>query len=104
MTIEGIKKRCNDCGELTLLKDMQKRNNGGYGTSNICKKCASKYQIEWRKKKVGELLDNEEDERHGTYYGYTLGCRCDRCRDALSRYTNDYRRRKLYASYNQGDN
>lgn len=33
------------------------------------------------------------DPRHGTWNGYTnLGCRCDRCREAMQRYTRERRK------------
>lgn len=37
----------------------------------------------------------EGDPRHGSYYGYVLGCRCEECKAANARYSKDrYHRRK----------
>lgn len=94
MTRDGVKKRCTVCCELVPLEKMQKKKSGSYGTSGICKKCASEYQKNWSRKNIKELEANENDKRHGTYYGYSMGCRCDRCKDALRNYMKDYRRRQ----------
>lgn len=51
-----------------------------------CRSC-----MEFRKK--GRLTD--EDKRHGTIAGYSSGCRCDPCRNAMTQYHRDwYQRRK----------
>jgi hypothetical protein len=35
---------------------------------------------------LDELRSDPGDRRHGTYYGYVLGCRCARCRAANTAY------------------
>lgn len=94
MTGEGVKKRCSVCGELVPLEKMKKKKTGSCGTAGICKKCASAYQRKWSTKNINDLESNDNDKRHGTYYGYSIGCRCDRCKDALKDYMKEYRRRK----------
>lgn len=37
-----------------------------------------------------ELRENPDDPRHGTTNGYGVGCRCDRCRVAMKRYSGRY--------------
>lgn len=54
--------------------------------------------------KLQEMRSNErwlaamqadpEHPKHGTKRGYKHGCRCDRCRKAMSDYQRDYRERK----------
>lgn len=40
----------------------------------------------YKKRRLKKMMDNPEDEFHGTYSGYTCGCRCDRCREAAREY------------------
>lgn len=37
-----------------------------------------------------EMQADENDPRHGTTNGYGLGCRCERCRDAMRMYSKNY--------------
>ena len=39
-----------------------------------------KYRV--RLKAFLELQTDPDDKRHGTMWGYQVGCRCDRCREA----------------------
>lgn len=86
----SIKKKCSKCGKYVDLKYMQRKADGKFGVGGICKPCYSEYMKEWRNKT--KLKD--DDERHGTYYGYVLGCRCDSCKKALSDYMRKYRKGK----------
>ncbi len=45
---------------------------------------------ELRRLKAAKAMLDPADERHGTRYGYKLGCRCDRCRIADKRYKVSY--------------
>lgn len=49
---------------------------------------------ELRRLRTARELLNPGDGRHGTRYGYTCGCRCDRCKLAASRYNKPYQRAK----------
>lgn len=89
-----IKKKCRVCGELKPLEEMKKRKSGLYGTDSVCKKCSSRYHMEWRKSQTDGLVSNADDKRHGTSYGYSLGCRCDKCKEAERMHMREYRRRK----------
>jgi len=37
---------------------------------------------ELRKRWLEEMQSNPDDKKHGTAYGYTCGCRCDKCSEA----------------------
>lgn len=57
--------------------------------------------VEWggpyrtRAKAYVELQCFADDMRHGTEWGYSVGCRCDRCREAHNRRARDaYRRQR----------
>lgn len=41
---------------------------------------------------LADMLGDPIDRRHGTAYGYRLGCRCDRCRDGWREYKRDLQR------------
>ena len=53
-----------------------------------------------RSQKLAELTANPDDRRHGTY-GYRLGCRCEKCKEAANEYFSNYRelRRMRLVSY-----
>lgn len=88
---EGMKK-CSVCNEVKPLDDFYKTDKKAFGRSYMCKKCTSDYNKKFRKRALASL--NDDDKRHGTFYAYTLGCRCDKCRDAAKFYMRDYRRKK----------
>lgn len=91
---DELKKKCRVCGGIFPLEQMEKRKKASLGTTNRCKKCASKSHKKWIDEKVKELDSDSNDKRHGTFYGYTIGCRCDRCKEANNEYIKNYRRRK----------
>lgn len=45
--------------------------------------------------KIGRTLArmraNPDDPCHGTHWGYRVGCRCERCREAFDAYMRGYR-------------
>lgn len=45
-------------------------------------------------KALKKMQQDQEDERHGSYYGYQIGCRCARCKKAYSEYKSSIRARK----------
>ena len=57
---------------------------------------------EWKRENRRRALERglaADDERHGTYNGYsTYGCRCESCRRAHRDYTREYKRRREAAS------
>lgn len=54
----------------------------------------SKKVSDYRKRKLEELSDDHHPA-HGTRWGYTLGCRCARCKKASHEYWLDYQARKF---------
>lgn len=87
-------KKCTKCGKVLPISEMRKHKTGKYGVASTCKSCWKKYRHKWRKGKLEEILSDENDRRHGTYYGYVMGCRCDRCRNALNEYQKEYKRKR----------
>lgn len=47
---------------------------------------------ELRRLKAARAMLDPDNERHGTRYGYNLGCRCDRCKVANKRYKVGYQK------------
>ena len=45
----------------------------------------------YSQKTIQEILNNPDDERHGTLTGYRVGCRCDRCKKAGNESRKKYR-------------
>ena len=45
----------------------------------------------YSQKTIQEILNNPDDERHGTLMGYRAGCRCDRCKKACNESRKQYR-------------
>lgn len=45
----------------------------------------------YSQKTIQEILNNPDDERHGTLTGYRVGCRCDRCKKASIESRKKYR-------------
>lgn len=54
-------------------------------SGRFCKRCTLRRQ--------SQTL-NQSDPRHGSYAGYTAGCRCEGCRQAKREYSKDYWRSK----------
>lgn len=48
----------------------------------------------YRQRVLGEMLQDPDNERHGTLSGYKIGCRCDLCWQA---YKVDHEERKKRA-------
>ena len=44
--------------------------------------------------RLAEMQADPDDKRHGTTYGYSIGCRCDRCKAAWQEYSRDYYKRR----------
>lgn len=48
-------------------------------------------QEELRKLRAAKEMLDPNDRRHGTPSGYTIGCRCESCKQARSRYKKQRR-------------
>ena len=92
MTPDGVKKQCSSCKEFFLLDEMCKRGGGKPGAE--CKNCANARHQKWVKKNAELFKKNPNDKRHGTRYGYTLGCKCGLCTEAELIYQKDYQQRR----------
>lgn len=86
-------KKCTKCGKVLPISEMRKHKTGKYGVASTCKTCWKKYRKKWIDKKKREIEGDENNKHHGTYYGYVMGCRCDRCRNASNEYQKTYRRK-----------
>ena len=53
--------------------------------------------LEMRHAREARYLDqmraDPDDRRHGTSFGYALGCRCEACREANNRKAREYRKK-----------
>ena len=47
---------------------------------------ANKHRLE----RLAIMQANPDDPRHGTWYGYSTGCRCDKCMAAAKEYRKRY--------------
>lgn len=92
--MNGEYKKCRQCGKLKPLEEMKKRKDRKSGIDSICKKCFSAKMKETRKKLKAEMESNANDKRHGTSYGYSIGCRCEKCTEATKIHMREYRRRQ----------
>lgn len=92
MSSNGETRKCWKCNEVKPLDQFNRNKSKMHGRSNICRECVSEYNAETRKKLLESM--GEDDKRHGTYYGYVLGCRCDRCREANNAYAREYKRKQ----------
>lgn len=85
-------KKCIKCGFEKPLEDFGKKKRNADGRSGICKKCEYDRVKQWREKTASMMMNDPDDVRHGTYYGYCIGCRCERCTEENTRYTKERRK------------
>ena len=63
-----------------------------------------RYMVYWKRRNLAIMEADPMDRRHGTRNGYSIGCRCARCRTAARKYMRDYRARKTAESAQRFDN
>lgn len=63
-----------------------------------------RYMVAWKRKNLAAMQADPMDRRHGTRSGYSIGCRCARCRMAARKCMRDYRARKAAESAQTFDN
>lgn len=57
---------------------------------------------EARMRRLAQMQANDDDPRHGTYYGYVTGCRCLRCSGANMAHSREARARRKEHSNGKG--
>lgn len=87
-------RRCKLCGrELPLAMFVKNKSKPG-GRDYLCKPCKSVRQSVYSMRLLDDMREDPGHPRHGTYRGYSAGCRCDRCRAEGSRVNRAQRERK----------
>lgn len=76
---------CYVCG-----KELPQRK---FSRGNVCRDCGLERRREFEALKLKELLADPNHEMHGTVFGYTCGCQCDKCKKANSVYRSELKAR-----------
>lgn len=67
----------------------------GYGNRNCrCSDCRAAHAAAMKRRRAQWKANNFPSGQHGTYYLYSMGCRCDGCRNARRAYAAERANRR----------
>lgn len=91
-------RRWNEDNEGHLKEYRRKRyaaNREAYNAARRDYSIANQARIKMsRLRQFRALKENANDERHGSHYGYCLGCRCEKCKESGRIYSAQLREKK----------
>lgn len=98
-----MKKWCPRCRRYLALDKFNKNRAQLDGLNSYCRDCQHESMKEYRESKLRDLLAHPDCSLHGHESGYSIGCRCDRCKAAASvvRYRRTMKKKEGVENGNQ---